>query len=205
MTTNPVLQNPSGTDKQILMKYLDLPQPDDKILATYIWIDGTGENLRSKTMTIDFEPKEASQLPWWNFDGSSTGQAEGSNSDVYLKPVAIFRDPFLRGSNKLVMCETYKYDKTPTETNKRYSCVQAMDKAKETHPWFGIEQEYTLLDRDGWPFGWPKPHGYVMKGFKLMNAWIQVFLSVFEFEVIRNHKAHTTALSAPTSHMAAMW
>ena len=109
--------NPFATEKSVLQKYLDLPQPHDKVLCTYIWIDGTGENLRSKTMTVDFEPKEATELPWWNFDGSSTGQAEGSNSDVYLKPVAIFRDPFLRGTNKLVLCETYKFDKTPTGIN----------------------------------------------------------------------------------------
>lgn len=155
-----MLTNPSATDKSVLRKYLELPQPDGKILATYVWIDGTGENLRSKTMTIDFEVTEPSQLPWWNFDGSSTGQAEGSNSDVYIKPVAIFRDPFLQGKNKLVLCETYKYDKTPTETNKRYLCLDSMQKVTAQAPWFGIEQEYSLMDRDGWPFGWPKPNGY---------------------------------------------
>lgn len=155
-----MLLNPSATDKSVLKKYLELPQPEDKVLATYIWIDGTGENVRSKTMTIDFKPKSPSELPWWNFDGSSTGQAEGSNSDVYMKPVAIFNDPFLRGNNVLVMCETYKYDKTPNSTNRRYSCEQAMTAAKDFEPWFGIEQEYSLLDRDGWPYGWPKPHGY---------------------------------------------
>ena len=181
MTTgNPMFTNSAAMDKSVLRRYLELPQPDNKVMATYIWIDGTGENLRGKTRTIDSEPKSPSDLPWWNFDGSSTGQAEGSNSDIYLKPVAIFKDPFTLGRNKLVMCETYKYNKEPTRqqnqfiseyilriitfrlaSNKRYECEKTMTAATTQYPWFGIEQEYTLLDRDGWPFGWPKggfPH-----------------------------------------------
>lgn len=50
----------AALDKTILNKYLDLPQPDNAIQARYIWIDGTGEGLRSKTRTLDFIPKHPS-------------------------------------------------------------------------------------------------------------------------------------------------
>jgi len=146
----------AATNKAVLDRYMRLPQPDDKIMATYIWIDGTGEYVRAKTRTIDFIPKHPSELPMWNYDGSSTYQAEGSNSDVFLYPVAIYRDPFNLGNNRLVLCDTYKYNKKPTETNHRAACLEVMQAAGDQDPWFGIEQEYTLLDHDLHPFGWPK-------------------------------------------------
>ncbi|XP_050739427.1 glutamine synthetase [Eriocheir sinensis] len=145
-----------GTNKTVLDRYMRLPIPDNKCQAMYVWVDGTGEHLRSKTRTLHFIPKKPEELPEWNFDGSSTGQAEGSNSDVYLRPVAMYRDPFRLGDNKLVLCETYKYNKKPTETNNRRDCLEVMNRAAASRPWFGMEQEYTLLDTDNHPLGWPK-------------------------------------------------
>lgn len=143
------------TNKEVLRRYLELPQ-NGKVQVMYVWIDGTGENLRAKTRTMDFVPKTPDQLPIWNFDGSSTGQASGENSDVYIKPCAIYPDPFRRGDNKLVLCETLDNSMKPHPTNKRAECASVMEAAKTQHPWFGIEQEFTLLDADRQPFGWPK-------------------------------------------------
>jgi len=127
-----------------------------KVLATYVWIDGSKQNLRQKTMTLDFKPTDPSQLKVWNFDGSSTGQAPGNNSDVLMRPVAIFNDPFRGGDNVLVMTETLNNDGTPHATNSRNHAAKVFEKVKQQEPWFGIEQEYSLLDVDGYPLGWPK-------------------------------------------------
>ncbi|GFS21503.1 glutamine synthetase, partial [Elysia marginata] len=145
-----------SSNHPVLDKYLGLEQPDSKIMAEYVWIDGTGEGLRCKCRTLDSVPQKPEDCPVWNFDGSSTYQAEGSNSDMYLYPCAIFKDPFRGGKNILVLCDVYKYNKKPAETNRRKTCNEVMKQAKDAKPWFGIEQEYTLLDYDGHPFGWPK-------------------------------------------------
>jgi len=145
-----------ATNKTVFDRYMRIPLGENVCQATYVWIDGTGEHVRCKTRTLNFVPKQPEDLPIWNYDGSSTYQAEGSNSDVYLYPVAIYKDPFLPGNNQLVMCDTYRHNKKPTESNKRASCLDAMIKAKDQKPWFGLEQEYSLLDQDLHPFGWPK-------------------------------------------------
>jgi glutamine synthetase len=140
--------------QDLLEPYMALPQ-GDKIQAEYIWIDGTN-GLRCKTMTLDKKPSGVQDLKEWNFDGSSTKQAPGHDSDVFLKPAAIFKDPFRGGDNILVLCECYNNDGSPNATNYRYHAKKQMDLAKDQVPWFGLEQEYTLFDADGHPYGWPK-------------------------------------------------
>jgi len=146
------------SNASILSHYLSLTQPKNQVQVMYVWIDGTGEHIRAKTKTVSSVPKSAKELPIWNFDGSSTGQSEGSNADVYLLPVQLYNDPFRGGDNKLVMCETIKFNRNPTESNMRHSCKMVMDMVVDTQvPWFGIEQEYTLFDGfdKNHPLGWP--------------------------------------------------
>lgn len=139
---------------ELLQRYLTLDQ-GDKIQAEYVWIDGDG-GLRCKTMTVTKTINDIGDLRVWDFDGSSTNQAPGNDSDVYLRPAAIFRDPFRGGKNILVLAETYNNDGTPNKTNYRHHAKKIMDQAKEVEPWFGLEQEYTLFDVDDKPFAWPK-------------------------------------------------
>ncbi len=49
------------------------------------------QGLRSKTRTLKSYPTSPEQLPVWNFDGSSTAQSLGHDSDVYIRPQSIFR------------------------------------------------------------------------------------------------------------------
>ena len=93
-------------------------------------------------------------LPIWNYDGSSTGQAPGQDSEVLIKPCAVFHDPFRGGNDVLVMCDTYSAKGEPIKTNTRLAAKVTFDKDPSLVPWFGIEQEYTLF-KNGHPLGWP--------------------------------------------------
>lgn len=143
-------------DRSVYDRYMELDQ-HNTLQAEYVWIGGSGQDLRCKTRTLPLKQYAPEDLPIWNFDGSSTGQAPGNDSEVLLKPSAIFRDPFRRGNNILVLCDCYKPDMTPIANNTRVDCARVMKLAESEEPWFGIEQEYTLFHADKvTPFGWPK-------------------------------------------------
>ena len=123
------------------------------ILAEYIWIDGTEPTplLRSKTKVL----KKGETPPIWSFDGSSTKQADGDNSDCILKPAFMAHDPIRGGDCVLVLCEVFNTDGTPHKTNKRAACLETEEQHKDHDCWFGFEQEYTLM-LNGKPLGFPE-------------------------------------------------
>lgn len=116
------------------------------VFIEYVWIDGQG-GMRSKTrneinLTSD---STISQVRPWNFDGSQTYQATESNSEIILKPIRLFDDPFRKFPHKLVLCETCNPDMTPTTYNKRKDAVSKFDQKPETNPWYGLECEFYLM------------------------------------------------------------
>lgn len=144
-----------------------------KAFATYIWLDGTKPTaqLRSKTKVVSishqneeiehtealgqfFIPR-AEAFPTWAFDGSSTNQASGADSDRLLKPIRAVVDP-TRGSSYLVLCEVLYPNKKVHESNTRAALREMLQKIPaEAEPWVGFEQEYTMYS-EGRPLGWPE-------------------------------------------------
>ena len=126
----------------------------------YVWLDGH-KNLRSKTKVMNLDifltnnlNDQLQMLPDWNYDGSSTYQASGSDSEVLIKPQYCIRDPFRKSpdrNNLIVLCDTYKSDGiTPHESNSRVYAERVLsnESVVQNEPWFGIEQEYFLFDNN---------------------------------------------------------
>ena len=135
--------------------------------AEYIWLDGAApqQRLRSKTRFLSLPATpSANDLPLWSYDGSSTYQADGGDSDLILRPVFVAQDPIRGEGSFLVLCEVEHADGTAHATNQRAALRRVLDDgAADQDPWFGIEQEYTLFAGSkplGFPdAGYPEPQG----------------------------------------------
>jgi len=137
--------------------------------AEYIWVDGTQPTAKLRNKTKYITPNKVSSLPEpWGFDGSSTAQATGHDSDCVLKPVAQVVNPIRpqvdEHPNLLVLCEVYMPDgKTPHWSNTRHKLRSNWELCRGEAPLVGIEQEYTLMKDNrllGWPgTGYPRPQG----------------------------------------------
>jgi len=120
-----------------------------KVKLEYVWLDGykPEPNLRSKVKIVDYESikntVQVGKLPVWNFDGSSTNQADTGNSDRILKPVRVYTNygfP-LENSTVYVLCEVMDSDGKPHESNMRAKLNE-----EEEGLWFGFEQEYFIRE-----------------------------------------------------------
>ena len=122
----------------------------------YIWLDGyePTQSLRSKTLVKSDFGGTLEDCPEWSFDGSSTEQATGEDSDCLLKTVAVYPDPEPANAY-LVMTEVLNADGSPHKSNGRATIDDDDDDF-----WFGFEQEYFL-----WDVKTNQPPGFPANGF----------------------------------------
>jgi len=119
------------------------------VMAEYVWLDAH-QVPRSKTKVMTSRPIKVSDCPVWNYDGSSTEQAEGHNSEINIVPRAIFDDPFRGYPHVMVVTDAYNAwtgdgVSEPAIGNTRSACAEIHEKYKKHDAWYGIEQEYTLM------------------------------------------------------------
>jgi len=140
----------------------------NKIILEYVWLDGYHTpNLRSKVKVMDWcvgddiaHSFTLDDVPEWNFDGSSTRQAPGNDSECLLKPVRMYTSGCRR---HLVLCEVMNSDGTPHRTNQRAKLRDTLNNTEDRSFWWGFEQEY-FITKDFKPLGfpdggYPKPQG----------------------------------------------
>lgn len=137
-------------------------------LIEYIWIDGD-YGLRSKIRYLSNLPEDSDELKW-NYDGSSTNQAETRNSEVILKPIIMYMNKYQDAQylkeydannlkHYLLLCETVDENGVAIKCNNYQYARKIFDneKAIENKPWFGLEQEYFIINPStGYPVGFDK-------------------------------------------------
>jgi glutamine synthetase len=128
------------------------------LVLEYIWVGGDNE-LRSKTRVIhnwnNGSPTNDTihLIPHWNYDGSSTNQADSNkNTEVKIKPCFVCHDPLNKNDLNikyfLVLCDTYDIEDKPLETNTRFHANELFKIDSHNEPWYGLEQEYFIFSKN---------------------------------------------------------
>lgn len=113
------------------------------VVCKYVWWNKT--EFRTKTRILDTIPGDL-RFPIWNFDGSSTGMADVSSSEVWLRPVAYFRNKV--NYTYIVWCECVSPDGQNVDGLWRSSLASARGAWDRYDFLFGIEQEFFLARHD---------------------------------------------------------
>lgn len=144
----------------------------------YVWLDGyETQNLRSKIKIIhgNIDTSNINNIPDWNFDGSSTKQAPGRNSELILKPVRLYQKNAFTASHFYVLCEVFNTNGTPHISNKRFQLAGMKSEINKNEFWWGFEQEYFITRENGIPvgfpnIGYPNPQGEYYCGVGSLNV-----------------------------------
>jgi len=161
------------------------------VICEYIWLD-KDYNIRSKTKNITIKsilstdkltcleyeelqllyknPKEFilkccshNIFPIWNFDGSSTGQNIDTNTEIIIKPCNHYKHP---SSNYdfIILCDCSN-PCLPDFFYFRRNAEKMFEKYQHHHYWFGLEQEYFIMDTStDKPIGLNSIHSNIKQG-----------------------------------------
>ena len=100
------------------------------LIVEYVWCSGKDlhHDIRSKSRTLWIPEAEyfelqkrqlthaqpqlkwVERLPTWNFDGSSTNQAVGLNTEIFIRPVRVFYNPMFHRehvASLITLCECF--------------------------------------------------------------------------------------------------
>jgi len=126
-------------------------------IVEYLWLDAF-KGLRSKIRVIPRSFGTAipalSDIPKWNYDGSSTGQSATYESEIVIVPQFVCHNPSITRLGRpgpparayIALCDTYTTEGKPTPSNTRHvaAAIFKHGVAFWSEPWFGFEQEYFL-------------------------------------------------------------
>ncbi|XP_045157170.1 glutamine synthetase-like [Mercenaria mercenaria] len=144
------------TTKKYTIKPMQFPEDGETTILEYTMMNYTRLQMITKTYVVDFEPKSYKECPIRHANEYDSEKAEHPAPELAMRPVAMCRDPFRLGKHKIVLCEPIYADQRNDDVafNTRKKCKEILEQVSEHEPWFGIEQEFYITDKNDIPLDW---------------------------------------------------